>query len=54
MAPVERLRKELRAESERLMREKYGISGEALEALISGLESRFDVTLSQIFSSGTE
>jgi RNA polymerase sigma-70 factor, ECF subfamily len=48
---LERLRKELRAESERLMREKYGIGGEALKALISGLESRFDVTLSSIFGS---
>jgi len=48
---LDRSREKILAESKRLMREKYGIEGEGLASLISGLESRFDVTLSSIFDS---
>jgi RNA polymerase sigma-70 factor (ECF subfamily) len=46
------IRQKLLAGSKRLLRERFGIDGEELGELISGLESRFEVTLSTVFGSG--
>jgi RNA polymerase sigma-70 factor, ECF subfamily len=48
---LDRIREKILAESKRLMRERYGIEGEGLRSLVSGLESRFDITLSRLFDS---